>query len=113
MYIIPLSLMLIPFIMTPKTITPEQRDWQDDILQMPYGQAKPKKEPAIILIRQDYEELELGKSVIGTPMKIGSQEFEHGLGTHSVSHIQVYSPEQYRQAYLPWFYSSGFAFLYP
>jgi len=28
-----------------------------------------------------------------TPLAIGSRRFEHGLGTHSLSHIRIYSPE--------------------
>lgn len=95
MYIIPLSLMLIPFVMVnaEKAITPNQQSWQNELLDMPYGTTKEKTDPVIILIRQDYEDLELGKSVIKTPMKIGNKDFQHGLGTHSFSHIQVYSPD--------------------
>jgi alpha-galactosidase len=95
MYIIPFSLMLIPLIIThtEKTVNSQQQYWQEDVLSMPYGQAGEKNFPTILLIRQDYEELEFGKSVIKTPMKIGSQNFQHGLGTHSISHIRVYSPD--------------------
>ena len=48
---------------------------------------------ALQLLRQDYEQLERGRSVIQTPLAIGKRRFQHGLGTHSVSHIRIQSPE--------------------
>ena len=47
----------------------------------------------IQLLRQDYAKFELGRSSIGTPLRLGDQQFSHGLGTHSVSIIRVYSPQ--------------------
>ena len=47
----------------------------------------------LALVRQDAEQLERGRSVIRTPLVIGRRRFRHGLGTHSVSHIRVSSPE--------------------
>ena len=40
--------------------------------------------PVLQLVRQQVEDLEINRSVIGTPLKIGQQRFERGLGTHSV-----------------------------
>jgi hypothetical protein len=69
--------------------------WLDGLLEVPYSQSDP--EPARIavveLIRQDYEPLEFGRSVIKTPLVIGSKRYGRGLGTHSVGHIRVRSPE--------------------
>ncbi|MEK7399200.1 MAG: NPCBM/NEW2 domain-containing protein, partial [Candidatus Poribacteria bacterium] len=81
------SLVLLPFIMSQKI------EWQDNILNIPYEESKAENVPILYLIRQDYEELEINKSVIKTPMRIGSQSFQRGLGTHSVSHIRLYSPD--------------------
>ena len=49
--------------------------------------------PCLQLVRQDYEQLEINRSVIKTPLRIGSRAFGHGLGTHSVSHIRLFSPD--------------------
>lgn len=48
--------------------------------------------PTLTLLRQDYEKLEIDKSVIQTPLTIGDRKFEHGLGTHSISRIRIVSP---------------------
>ena len=49
--------------------------------------------PTLTLLRQDYEKLEIDKSVVQTPLTIGDRKFEHGLGTHSVSRIRIHSPK--------------------
>ena len=93
-----LSIALLPFLLSQESIAKDaissrQQNWQNEILEMPYKETKVENVPVLYLIRQDFEELELGKSVIKTPMRIGNKDFQHGLGTHSVSHIRVYSPE--------------------
>src|SRR5690606_27316391 len=45
------------------------------------------------LVRQDFERLERNRSVIGTPLTIGGRRFAHGLGTHSIGHIAIASPD--------------------
>lgn len=71
-----------------------QKNWQDKLLTVPFSVSEPGQDgPMLQLIRQDYESLEFGQSVIKTPMTIGDRSFQHGLGTHSVSHIRVHSPE--------------------
>ena len=47
--------------------------------------------PSLSLLRQDFEKLEINRSVIRTPLKIGERKFEHGLGTHSISRLCVRS----------------------
>ena len=49
--------------------------------------------PSLALLRQDFETLQINRSVIKMPLKIGQRKFEHGLGTHSVSRICVRSPK--------------------
>jgi alpha-galactosidase len=49
--------------------------------------------PTLTLLRQDYENLEIDRSVIQTPLTIGDRKFAHGLGTHSVSRIRIRSPK--------------------
>jgi alpha-galactosidase len=67
--------------------------WTDRVLAFPYAAVKPSGRPMLQLLRQDFEELERNRSVIKTPMKVGSRSFAHGLGTHSVGHIRVTAPE--------------------
>lgn len=43
--------------------------------------------------RQDHSVLQLRRSCIDTPIRIGGREFEHGLGTHASSEIAVSIPE--------------------
>jgi hypothetical protein len=47
------------------------------------------KLPFLKLLQQDHGRLTLGKSVMGTPLQLGSTSYKHGLGTHSVSVIRV------------------------
>ncbi len=44
---------------------------------------------AVSIRRQDYGRLQVNKSVMGTPLKLGSKTFPHGLGTHAVSEMNV------------------------
>jgi len=69
------------------------QSWQDDVLAVPYPEPTLKNAPILQLVHQELEELEFGQSVIKTPLIIGQRQFKHGLGTHSVSHIRIYSPE--------------------
>ena len=69
-----------------------EQTWVDRTLQVPYAMPASGTEPTLELLRQDYEDLQFRRSVIGTRMVIGQRHFEHGLGTHSVGHIQVRSP---------------------
>jgi len=71
-----------------------QKNWQDGLLKVPFTTSEPGQDgPMLQLIRQDYENLEFNQSVIKTPMTIGNRNFQRGLGTHSVSHIRIHSPE--------------------
>ncbi len=49
--------------------------------------------PTLTLRRQDAEQLEVGKSILKTPLTIGDRSFDHGLGTHATSRIVVRSPK--------------------
>jgi len=48
--------------------------------------------PTLLLKRQDHGQLELARSVIATPLKIGSTSFAHGLGSHADSEIACRFP---------------------
>jgi len=66
--------------------------WVERVLSVPYpavASPEPPKEPLLQLLRQDFEELEINRSVIKTPMKIGTKPFQRGLGTHSIGHIRI------------------------
>ena len=70
--------------------------WVRSLLDVPHAaddHPAPAPVATLRLIRQDYESLEIGRSVIRTPMTIGTHHFTRGLGTHSVSLIRVLSPE--------------------
>jgi alpha-galactosidase len=58
------------------------------------GQQPPGPGPAVRveLRRQDHVLLRFGQSCIETPIRIGSQSFEHGLGTHANSEILLHLP---------------------
>lgn len=47
--------------------------------------------------RQDFNVLRFGRSCMETPIRIGDQRFEHGLGTHANSEIIVQIPAGARQ----------------
>jgi len=67
--------------------------WIEQVLNVPYAQDEAPKEPVLQLLYQQFEELERDQSILHTPLRIGQQAFEHGLGTHAKSHVRVYSPE--------------------
>ncbi len=69
-----------------------QDAWQDRVLDVPYTPPRDAEKPALTLIRQDYEEIEVDRNIGKSPMKIGERAFEHGIGTHAVSHIRLRSP---------------------
>lgn len=67
--------------------------WLDGVLAVPYRKPAQADRISMQLMRQDYEQLEINQSVVKTPLTIGKQHFEHGLGTHSVGHIRIHSRE--------------------
>lgn len=67
--------------------------WRDQVRSFPYPGDASDRGPVLQLVRQDYESLERGRSILKTPLTIGTRRFEHGLGTHAVSVIRVSSPE--------------------
>ncbi len=68
-------------------------DWQDGLLNVPYGGHGRTTALGLRVERQDFEKLARNRSVIGTPLTLGGRRFERGLGTHSVSRITVQAPE--------------------
>lgn len=44
---------------------------------------------SIQLLRQDHATLKFGQSCMGTPLKLGTQEYASGIGTHANSKIQI------------------------
>jgi alpha-galactosidase len=59
------------------------------------GGPRPERLPHIPLAvkRQDFSVLNFGRSSMETPIAIGARPFEHGLGTHANSEIEVRIPE--------------------
>lgn len=58
------------------------------------GARAPEQGPAVRveLRRQDHSTLRFGQSCMETPLKIGQQKFQHGLGTHANSEIILHLP---------------------
>ena len=67
--------------------------WRDEVMAFRDPGAVVPTGPRLELVRQDFEALELGQSVLRTPLRIGSRTFARGLGTHSISRIRVTSEE--------------------
>jgi alpha-galactosidase len=68
------------------------RAWAEaTFLGLPPGPPPPPS-PGLDCRRQDYGKLRLRRSVMDTPLRLGGQFFEHGLGTHCVSEIVVHLP---------------------
>ena len=69
------------------------------MLTVPYPKTPLPDRPVLQVIRQDFAErqsggkVSLGKSFLGTPLRIGSRTFEHGLGSFALSHFRIWSPE--------------------
>ena len=57
------------------------------------SRSESQSRPSLTLLRQDAEKLEIGKSILKTPLTIGDRKFEHGLGTHANSRIVIRSPK--------------------
>ena len=60
-----------------------------------FGGAPPppaRRPMGLTVRRQDFGKLGVNKSVMGTPLRIGQRQFEHGLGTHANSEIVVSFP---------------------
>lgn len=73
------------------SVKPGADRWTTSFASFPYV-AVAQPAPSLVLERQDFEQLQRCKSVIGTPMRLGDQVYSHGLGTHSTSSICVLSP---------------------
>ncbi len=69
----------------------QMQDWASTVFT---GRRTPGHEPAVgvELRRQDYSVLRFGQSCIDTPIKLGTREFKHGLGTHANSEIILHLP---------------------
>ncbi len=77
----------------PRNAGEDSQRWVDEVLSFGAAPAGPR----LALLRQDHEQLEFNRSVIGTPMTIADRVFQDGLGTHSISEIAVRSPQPIRR----------------
>lgn len=77
-------------------IMPAERQVQEtlDWASLAFTGRRMGVEPAIRVEvkRQDHSVLQFGQSCIETPIRIGQQEFAHGLGTHANSEIVLHVP---------------------
>jgi alpha-galactosidase len=72
----------------------EMADWARAVL---LGDEREIARPSVELRRQDHGQLQIGKSVLGTPLQIGTQKFEHGFGSHATSEIVVHADRAIRK----------------
>lgn len=75
----------------PKAVYPataEMRSWARSTFLGKAANAT--RAQGLVLHRQDYGRLTLRKSVMNTPLRLGDKTFARGLGTHSVSEIEVH-----------------------
>ncbi|GMV37033.1 MAG: hypothetical protein AMXMBFR61_15410 [Fimbriimonadales bacterium] len=68
-----------------------ESEWLDAILNP--GTRKQPSKPVMQVLQHTHESLQINRSVIGTPLRIGSRSYAHGLGTHSASRIILFSPQ--------------------
>jgi len=66
----------------------QARAWLGAALQWEAMPEQPAA-PGVEVRRQDYGTFRLRSSAIDTPLRIGEKNYEHGLGTHSISEIVV------------------------
>lgn len=69
----------------------EMLDWASAAFT---GSRPAGREPLVRVevIRQDHSVLRFGQSCVETPLKIGTRQFERGLGTHANSQILLHLP---------------------
>ena len=79
-------------IMAPPAEVQAVADWVAAALLGRKG-ATGDREIALEVRRQDHNVLRLGQSCMETPIRIGTRQFAHGLGTHAASIIAVTIPE--------------------
>jgi alpha-galactosidase len=68
-------------------------DWQREFLTFPYDGPPASGKAALLLVRQDFEQLQRNRSILKTPLRIGSRAFQHGMGTHAHSCLRLTSPK--------------------
>jgi len=78
-------------VMAPKALVDDMARWTAQAFGAPEGAADAGR-TEVRLVRQDHSTLFFGRSCMDTPLRIGTQDFTHGLGTHSVSEIRVAVP---------------------
>lgn len=88
-----LILLALPVVIRPASAADPSAEWLDEVVRVSTAPAPAPSGPVLQLLRQDHEQLEFGRSILKTPLMVGSRKLEHGLGTHSVSHIRITSGE--------------------
>lgn len=77
-----------------KSVADEIENMQDWVSAALLNKAFPRDGRVhIVSAKQDHSALAFGESCIGSPMRIGTQDFAHGLGTHACSEIVFLIPE--------------------
>ncbi|MCC6730172.1 MAG: NPCBM/NEW2 domain-containing protein [Chthonomonadales bacterium] len=79
-------------VMAPPALVRATREWA----AAAFGAPPPRRVVPLRVLRQDHSVLRFGRSCIDTPLRIGGQAFQHGLGTHAVSEIEVGIPPRTR-----------------
>jgi alpha-galactosidase len=78
-------------VMAPTAEVAQMADWAQNVFcGTPVAQAEGQVQ--LVVRRQDHNVPRFGQSCMETPLRIGSQQFTHGLGTHANSEIAVTVP---------------------
>lgn len=79
-------------VMAPRAMVADMARWTAEA----FGASENSAEGNCIrvkIVRQDHSSLFFGRSCMDTPLRIGEQDFAHGLGTHATSEIRVIVPK--------------------
>lgn len=66
-------------------------EWRDQLVPPVFKAAEITDQPVLTILQHDIERLRHNRSVINTPLKIGDQAYEQGLGTHANSRLRILS----------------------
>ncbi len=97
----PLCFSLLPLSLTaavPADTAAEQAELNAWFARAFLGDPSPVPPPVGIEVkRQDHGEMKLRRCILGTPLRIGTVDYQHGLGSHSTSEFVVRLPQPGRR----------------
>jgi alpha-galactosidase len=80
-------------VMAPKAMVDDMDCWTAQAFGVSGSAVAGANRIGVRVVRQDHSSPQFGRSCMDTPLRIGSRDFEHGLGTHAFSEIRVAVPK--------------------